>query len=129
MDALDGAPGVYSARYAGPQASAEDNVNRLLEALADVPEARRRASFYCVLVLMRSAADPMPLIAEGRWPGRITLAPSGSGGFGYDPVFVPDGHDVTAAQLGSTVKNTISHRAIALANLIRGLAPGAADAG
>jgi XTP/dITP diphosphohydrolase len=123
VDALGGAPGVHSARYAGPLASDRDNVARLLGALAGVPTAQRTASFYCVLVLMRSASDPMPLVVDGRWAGRIAATPLGEGGFGYDPVFVPDGHDRTAAELGSELKNRISHRALALAALGRALAP------
>jgi XTP/dITP diphosphohydrolase len=122
VDALGGAPGVHSARYAGPLARSEDNVARLLGALADVPEQERKASFYCVLVLMRSPADPMPLIAEGRWDGRIAATPAGTQGFGYDPVFIPDGYDGTAAEIGSEIKNRISHRALALAALRRALA-------
>ncbi|MEO0423723.1 MAG: RdgB/HAM1 family non-canonical purine NTP pyrophosphatase [Pseudomonadota bacterium] len=117
VDALGGAPGVHSARYAGPFASDADNVARLLGALTDLPTEERTASFYCVLVLMRSEADPMPLLADGRWPGRITTAPTGDGGFGYDPVFVPDGYELTAAQLGAEEKNRVSHRAQALASL------------
>jgi XTP/dITP diphosphohydrolase len=122
VDALGGAPGVHSARYAGPLARAEDNVARLIGALADVPTSDRQAAFYCVLVLMQSATDPMPIIAEGRWPGRIAAVPTGTGGFGYDPVFVPEGHDCTAAELGATLKNRISHRARALRALNEALA-------
>ncbi len=121
VEALDGAPGVHSARYAGPAARDADNVARLLGALTDVPEAGRRAAFYCVLVLMHSANDPMPLIADGRWPGRIAAAPRGDGGFGYDPVFIPEGYTVTAAELGAATKNRVSHRALALASLSAGL--------
>ncbi|MEM9384223.1 MAG: RdgB/HAM1 family non-canonical purine NTP pyrophosphatase [Pseudomonadota bacterium] len=117
VDALGGAPGVHSARYAGPYAGDADNVARLLGALTDLPAGERTASFYCVLVLMRSETDPMPLLADGRWPGRITTTPSGDGGFGYDPVFVPDGYEQTAAQLGAEQKNRVSHRAQALASL------------
>ncbi len=119
VDALGGAPGVHSARYAGPSAGDADNVARLLGALTDLPADERNASFYCVLVLMRSESDPMPLLADGRWPGRIATAPSGDGGFGYDPVFIPDGYEQTVANIGAAEKNRVSHRALALASLAK----------
>ena len=121
VDALDGAPGLYSARYAGGHGDAAANIAKLLGALAEVPDAARGAHFIAVIVLLRHALDPQPLIAQGVWPGRILHAPHGDGGFGYDPVFQPDGHDCSAAQLDPVVKNRISHRGLALASLKRQL--------
>ena len=117
--ALQGAPGIHSARYAGPGATDADNVARLLSALKD--EQARSAFFYCVLVCLADADDPTPLIAEARWPGVITGRPAGSGGFGYDPVFRPDGLQLTAAELAPEEKNAISHRGQALTILARSL--------
>ncbi|HET7587903.1 MAG TPA: RdgB/HAM1 family non-canonical purine NTP pyrophosphatase, partial [Gammaproteobacteria bacterium] len=88
VEALNGAPGIYSARYAGPAADDQANVEKLLDALGDRPEAERGARFRCVLVLMRHGDDPSPLIFEGSWNGRIAMEPAGDSGFGYDPVFV-----------------------------------------
>jgi len=106
---------VRSARYAGPEATDEDNWRKLLRALTG--ESDRRAAFYCVLVLLRHAEDPSPLIAEGLWAGEITQAPAGDGGFGYDPIFwVPD-HGCTAASLSATTKAAQSHRGRAVAAL------------
>lgn len=117
VDALDGRPGLRSARYAGGAGSAA-NVEKLLEELQDVPEADRGAHFYCVMVMMRSAKDPAPLVSTGRWEGRIAATPSGEGGFGYDPVFYVPERDCTAAELPEAVKNAISHRGQALAGMI-----------
>ncbi|NOT88783.1 MAG: RdgB/HAM1 family non-canonical purine NTP pyrophosphatase [Lysobacter sp.] len=122
VDALDGAPGLYSARYAGTHGDAGANIAKLLDALRDVPEQRRNARFVCVLALLRHAEDPQPLIAEGVWEGRILSAPRGEGGFGYDPVFFdPDvfghGRGMGAAELDAAFKNRISHRGRALALL------------
>jgi XTP/dITP diphosphohydrolase len=114
VDALGGRPGVYSARYAGPSATDEENVRRLLHELREVPPARRGARYRCSIVFARSPDDPSPLVTEGVWEGHITHAPRGAGGFGYDPVFVPTGLDVTAAQLPAEVKNSLSHRGQAL---------------
>lgn len=117
VNALNGAPGVYSARYAGQGASDRDNVNKLLDALAGVPDHQRQAHFMCVLVLMRHADDPTPIICQGRWQGKIAFAAFGDGGFGYDPVFwAPEGN-CCAAQLSKEQKNQFSHRGKALANL------------
>jgi XTP/dITP diphosphohydrolase len=124
VDALGGRPGVWSARFAHPHASDADNLHRLLDELAAVPEGRRQARYQCVIVLLRSAADPQPLIARGSWEGEIALAAHGHGGFGYDPVFVPAGERRTAAELSSAEKNAISHRARALATLIAALRDG-----
>ena len=117
VDALDGAPGLYSARYAGADASADANIAKLLCALEGLPDAQRCARFHCVLVLVRHADDPQPLIAEGEWHGRILLAPQGRGGFGYDPVFLDPVLGRSAAELEPAVKNMVSHRGRALAVL------------
>ncbi len=117
VDALDGAPGLYSARYAGEHGDAQANIAKLLDALRDVPEARRTARFVCVLALLRHAGDPQPLIAEGVWEGRILDAPRGDGGFGYDPVFFDVERVIGAAELDAGVKNRVSHRGRALALL------------
>lgn len=117
VDALGGRPGVRSARFAGEQATDADNIRALLQTMADIPEDRRQASFHCVLVYLRHAEDPVPLICHGRWAGRILTAPRGSGGFGYDPVFwVPD-LDCSAAELSREQKGRISHRGQALRQL------------
>jgi XTP/dITP diphosphohydrolase len=118
VDALDGRPGVWSARYAGAAATDADNNARLLSELVQVPPQRRGARYRCVLVLVRTAEDAAPLIASGSWEGRIATHPAGSGGFGYDPLFVPEGHDVTAAELPAARKNALSHRGKALAALL-----------
>lgn len=117
VDALGGAPGLYSARYAGMHGDAGANIAKLLDALADVPAARRTGHFHAVIVLLRHADDPQPLIAEGTWPGLILDAPRGAGGFGYDPVFLDPELGQTAAELAPEAKNRISHRAQALAVL------------
>ena len=117
VDALDGAPGLYSARYAGEHGDAQANIAKLLDALRDVPEARRTARFVCVLALLRHAGDPQPLIAEGVWEGRILDAPRGDGGFGYDPVFFDVERGIGAAELDAGLKNRVSHRGRALALL------------
>ncbi|MFO7286556.1 MAG: RdgB/HAM1 family non-canonical purine NTP pyrophosphatase [Gammaproteobacteria bacterium] len=121
VDALGGQPGVRSARFAGPDASDEANIERLLSALEGVPEAQRTARFHCVIVAMRSADDPAPVIAAGTWEGKIALHPSGSNGFGYDPVFVIPSLGCTAAELPPGRKNELSHRAGALRELARQL--------
>jgi XTP/dITP diphosphohydrolase len=117
VDALDGAPGLHSARYAGVHGDAQANNRKLLEALRDVPEARRGARFVAVLVLLRHADDPLPLIASGIWEGRILEAPLGANGFGYDPVFFDPALGRGAGELEPGVKNRVSHRAKALAQL------------
>ena len=122
VDALHGAPGIYSARYAGAGASDEDNVVKLLGALDGLPEERRGARFRCVMVVLRHAADPAPLICQGCWEGRIATEPRGEHGFGYDPVFVPTGMTRHSAELPRDEKNRISHRAQALQALARDLA-------
>ncbi|KAB7780033.1 RdgB/HAM1 family non-canonical purine NTP pyrophosphatase [Xanthomonas sp. LMG 12460] len=122
VDALHGAPGLYSARYAGEHGNAQANIDKLLDALRDVPDAQRGAHFYCVLVLLRHAEDPQPLLVEGRWRGRIAHARAGTGGHGYDPVFLDPDHGQTAAEMPLALKNRISHRALALQQLKQRLA-------
>lgn len=127
VDALHGAPGIYSARYAGAGASDEDNVIKLLNELKGLGEPQRRARFRCVMVVLRHAADPAPLICQGCWEGHIATTARGEHGFGYDPVFVPAGMTLHAAQLPRDEKNRISHRAQALQALARDLASFLAD--
>ncbi|WP_295928235.1 RdgB/HAM1 family non-canonical purine NTP pyrophosphatase [uncultured Xanthomonas sp.] len=122
VDALHGAPGLYSARYAGEHGNAQANIDKLLDALGEVPDAQRGAHFYCVLVLLRHAEDPQPLLVEGRWRGRIAHARAGTGGHGYDPVFLDPEHGQTAAEMPLALKNRISHRALALQQLKQRLA-------
>jgi XTP/dITP diphosphohydrolase len=118
VDALRGAPGLYSARYAGVHGDNAANNAKLLHELEGMPDERRGAHFTCVLALLRNADDPDPLIAQGRWHGRVLAAPRGARGFGYDPVFLPeDGDGASAAELDPAVKNRISHRGQALAAL------------
>ena len=117
VDHLGGAPGLYSARYSGGHGDAAANNAKLLRALEGVPDERRGAFFICVLVLLRHAEDPAPLIAEGRWHGRILAEGRGSGGFGYNPVFLPDGYTQSVAEMDDALKNRLSHRGQALALL------------
>ncbi|HET6396351.1 MAG TPA: RdgB/HAM1 family non-canonical purine NTP pyrophosphatase [Pseudoxanthomonas sp.] len=117
VDALGGAPGLYSARYAGGHGDSTANIARLLRELGDLPPERRTAHFHSVIVLLRHAEDPQPLIAEGVWPGVVLDAPRGDGGFGYDPVFLDPGHGLSAAELDPALKNRISHRGRALQQL------------
>ena len=112
VPALDGAPGIYSARYSGKGDTA--NNEKLLQALDGVEGAGRNAFYVAVIALVKHANDPMPIIAEGRWYGRIAETPAGDGGFGYDPLFIPDGFDITAAQMTRDEKQSLSHRALAL---------------
>jgi XTP/dITP diphosphohydrolase len=123
VDALDGAPGLYSARYAGAHGDAAANIAKLLDVLRDIPEAQRTAHFHCTIVLLRSADDPAPLIAEGRWHGRILAAPRGEHGFGYDPVFFDPALGRGAAELDAATKNRVSHRGLALTRLRELLRP------
>lgn len=117
VPSLGGAPGVYSARYAGENANDEANNQKLLTNLAS--ELDRSAYFVCVLVLVNHENDPLPIIAQGLWQGRIADKPSGAGGFGYDPLFIPNGFNCSAAELEPTVKNTNSHRALAFRELTK----------
>jgi XTP/dITP diphosphohydrolase len=118
--ALGGAPGVRSARYAGTAASDADNNARLMEQMSAVSD--RRAHYYCVIVLVRSADDPQPIIAEGEWHGEILQAPRGTGGFGYDPLFLDRQTGLTGAEMATSRKNRISHRGKAMRKLMRALA-------
>ena len=124
VDALEGAPGVHSARYAGGGASDADNVFKLLDALEGVAPSERGAAFVCSIVYLRHARDPCPIVCEGVWEGRILDAPRGTGGFGYDPVFFIETLGRTAAELSRAEKNAVSHRGQALAQLLDRLARG-----
>jgi XTP/dITP diphosphohydrolase len=117
VDALSGAPGVISARYAGVGASDRDNVQKLLKELEDVPEERRSARFICVMVFLEHAEDPFPVIAQGVWEGQILFQPIGANGFGYDPVFWVPEQQCASAELSAAVKNSLSHRSKALRSL------------
>lgn len=119
VDALDGAPGIFSARYAGTDANDRANIQKLLQELEGLEEQARQAHFYCAMVLVRHSKDPAPLIATGKWNGRILEIPVGAGGFGYDPVFWVPTHNCSSAELPATVKNSISHRGQALAALMK----------
>lgn len=121
VDALDGRPGVYSARYAGPQCDDEANNRLLLQELEGVPEEQRSARYQCVIALVRTAEDPDPLIARGAWEGRILEAPQGHNGFGYDPLFYVPTHGCASAELEPDVKNALSHRGAALRALVERL--------
>jgi len=121
VDALDGAPGVRSARFAGENASDRDNLEKLLQDLRAVPTEQRTARFRCVLAYVRSIEDPAPLLAGGVWEGSIARTPSGKDGFGYDPVFVDGGSGLSAAELSPAAKNATSHRGRALLKLREGL--------
>ena len=117
VDALAGAPGIHSARFAGPGADAQANVVKLLDSLAETPDDQRGARYHCVIVALLSADDPAPLISYADWPGVIARQPAGEGGFGYDPIFYDPELGATAAQLSAEVKNRVSHRGRALAKL------------
>lgn len=121
VDALGGRPGIYSARYAGPDASDAANNQLLLAELRSVPDNQRTARYRCALALVRSAHDAEPLLADGVWEGRIASVAAGDDGFGYDPLFVPSGMLVTAAQLPAGQKNRLSHRGAALRQLLERL--------
>ena len=122
VDALGGAPGLYSARYAGEHGNHAANIDKLLNELSDVPDERRTARFVCVLALLRHAEDPQPLVAQGTWEGRILHARQGDGGFGYDPVFFSPVDGMSAAELPTDTKNLVSHRGRAMAMLQAALA-------
>lgn len=116
VDALGGAPGIYSARYAGDHGNDAANNAKLLQALSGMDN--RRAQFVCALALVRHADDPLPIICEGLWRGQILTAARGDNGFGYDPLFQPDGMTCASAELSKAEKNTVSHRALALKALV-----------
>ncbi len=118
VDALHGAPGIYSARYAGKGAGDKANLLKLLDDIKSVPDVKRTARFQCVLVYLRHEFDPTPIICQGTWEGRILHAPVGEHGFGYDPVFFVPTHNCSSAQLPPEVKNTLSHRGQALRKLV-----------
>lgn len=118
VDALHGAPGVFSARYAGDGASDQENLEKVLANLADVPNGQRSARFHCVIVYMRHHEDPCPIISQGTWEGQILWDSEGTNGFGYDPIFYVPEKDCSSAQLSSQEKNRISHRGKALRQLI-----------
>ena len=121
VDALNGAPGLYSARYAGEHGNAAANIAKLLDAMRDVEDEKRTAHFHCSIVVVTHADDPAPIIAEGRWDGRILEAPRGDRGFGYDPIFFDPALNAGAGELDPAVKNRVSHRGQALENLRRRL--------
>ena len=121
VDALDGAPGVISARYAGENATDAQNNQKLLQALKGVPEGKRTARFVCVMAFLREPNDPMPIIAQGLWRGSILSNPHGNHGFGYDPLFYVAEHKCAAAELDAAVKNKISHRGRAAKHLYSSL--------
>ncbi|WP_338636147.1 RdgB/HAM1 family non-canonical purine NTP pyrophosphatase [Erwinia persicina] len=118
VDALGGAPGIYSARYAGPDASDQQNLEKLLTTLAATPDGERQAQFHCVLVYLRHAEDPTPLVFHGSWAGEITRTAAGVGGFGYDPIFNVPALGKTAAELTKAEKQAVSHRGQALSLLL-----------
>lgn len=121
VDALKGAPGIYSARYAGVGAGDQANLQKLLAEMKDVPAAERTARFQCVLVYMEHALDPTPIICQGSWEGVIAFESHGDGGFGYDPVFFVPNHNATVAELPSALKHDLSHRGQALRLLLDAL--------
>ena len=121
VDALSGAPGIYSARFAGPGCTDQDNNTKLLEQLQGVPDAERTARFQCLLVYLRHADDPTPIICQGTWEGMILHAPSGENGFGYDPLFFVPEQGCSSAELSPETKNQLSHRGQALRKLLGAL--------
>ncbi len=121
VDALAGQPGIYSARYAGTQASDQENLEKLLEDLKAIPEEKYSARYQCLVVYMRHWKDPTPLICQGTWEGCIVSTPQGQGGFGYDPIFYIPAYNCTAAELNSDEKNRLSHRGKALRALLNTL--------
>jgi XTP/dITP diphosphohydrolase len=121
VDVLGGAPGIYSARFAGVDATDQQNLEKLLVTLKDVPDDKRQAQFHCVLVYMRHAEDPTPLVCHGSWPGVITREMAGNGGFGYDPIFFVPEAGKTAAEMSREEKIAVSHRGQALKLLLEAL--------
>jgi len=118
VDALNGRPGIYSARYAGEGASDQDNLLKMLGEMQGVPALKRTARYQCVIAFVSTADDPDPILAKGTWEGWLTSQPRGLEGFGYDPIFIPSGFDRTAAELDPGEKNSLSHRGQALRALI-----------
>lgn len=123
IDALNGQPGIYSARYSGKEATDKSNIHKVLDMMKDVPESERSAAFHCVLVFMRDAEDPTPLVCHGSWHGKILQKEMGENGFGYDPIFYVDEFNCSAAQLPAETKNSVSHRAMAFHQLLKTLHP------
>jgi XTP/dITP diphosphohydrolase len=119
VDALQGAPGIYSARYAGEHANSKNNIEKLLKEMHGIPDEKRSAHFHCVLVFMSHALDPRPLVCDGKWSGKILHAPQGEQGFGYDPIFYLPLEKASAAQLSAELKNKISHRGQAMQALLK----------
>ncbi len=124
VDALKGAPGIYSARFAGPNASDTDNNRKMLTELEHIPENQRTARFQCLMVYLRHEVDPVPIICQGTWEGRILREPQGDNGFGYDPLFFVPEKNCSAAELPAEVKNAMSHRGKALQCLLQALSHG-----
>jgi len=121
VDFLNGAPGIYSARFSGEAATEQSNIDKLLELLRDVPASDRRARYQSVIVVMRHQTDPTPLICQGSWEGHIAFARKGTEGFGYDPIFIAEDANCHAAELDKATKNRISHRGKAIAQLLQQL--------
>lgn len=121
VDALNGAPGIYSARYAGEHGDAKANIVKLLANMKSVTDEKRTANFHCVLAFLRHENDPTPIVCDGTWHGKILTSPSGEAGFGYDPVFYVPSEKKSAAELSSELKNKISHRGLALEMLLKQL--------
>lgn len=121
VDALRGKPGIHSARFSGINATDASNNEKLLQLMKNVPEDKRSARFHCVLVLMRHADDPVPMIFHGQWEGFILQRPSGANGFGYDPLFFATDQNTASADLRPEIKNQVSHRGKAVAKLVRAL--------
>lgn len=119
VTALNGVPGIYSARYAGVGASDEDNLNKLLEETKHFSDDERIAQFVCVMVYMRHANDPIPIISQGIWKGTLLKEPTGENGFGYDPIFYVPTHNCASAELSPEIKNSLSHRGQALRQLVK----------
>lgn len=121
VPALNGEPGIYSARYAGPESNSQKNIEKLLFNLKTVPDEKRDAYFYCMLVFLRDPHDPCPILCEGIWRGKILFQPKGDLGFGYDPIFFDLDYQLSAAELDPGIKNKISHRGQAIEKLIKRL--------
>lgn len=121
VDALKGAPGIYSSRYAGPEATDQDNLNQLLTDIKHIDDAHRTARFQCVMVYLRHERDPTPLVCQGTWEGTILHEPRGTNGFGYDPIFYVPSHQCASAELSPDIKNQLSHRGQALSKLLEAL--------
>lgn len=121
IDALDGAPGIYSARYAGEDAVFAANIHKVLTEMQGIPDVARTARFCCVLAYLKHPTDPLPIIAQGVWEGKILSEPRGEKGFGYDPIFWVPTHNCSAAELSFELKNSLSHRHLALEQLLKNL--------